>query len=211
MQMLKKLFKSNDKFHLELDEIKDSEVVQTAVETASKAADAVKEKASEVASSQPVKEAVKATTEVAESAQDKLASAFGTQEKPDEAKSTTAKAKPKEDKKALKGSTAKAKSKDKKAPAKESTVSKNGKATESTTETESTPNSTNTGASSYEPPFWVAAMYNTNNGANNNGQVAEQTFATDNLMPTPTKFRRRPGGSLDKFKNMAKQAKTPKN
>lgn len=196
MQMLKKLFKSNDKFHLELDEIKDSEVVQTAVETASKAADAVKEKASEVASSQPVKEAVKATTDVAESAQDKLASALGTEEKPSEAKSTPAKAQPKENKKA---------------PAKESTASKNGKATESTPETESTPGSTNTGASSYEPPFWVAAMYNTNNSAtNNNGQVAEQTFATDNLMPTPTKFRRRPGGSLDKFKNMAKQAKTPK-
>lgn len=191
MQMLKKLFKSNSKFHLELDEIKDSEVVQTAVETASKAADAVKEKASEVASSQPVKEAVKATTDVAESAQDKLASALGTEKKPTEAKESTAKAKPKEDKKA---------------PVKESTASKNGKATEST------PDSTNTGASSYEPPFWVAAMYNTNNGAaNNNGQVAEQTFATDNLMPTPTKFRRRPGGSLDKFKDMAKQAKTPKN
>jgi hypothetical protein len=197
MQMLKKLFKSNDKFHLELDEIKDSEVVQTAVETASKAADAVKEKASEVASSQPVTEAVKATTDVAESAQDKLASALGTEKKPTEAKESTAKVKPKEDKKA---------------PAKESTASKNGKATESTPETESTPDSTNTGASSYEPPFWVAAMYNTNNGAaDNNGQVAEQTFATDNLMPTPTKFRRRPGGSLDKFKNMAKQAKTPKN
>ena len=141
-----------------------------------------------------------------------MASALGTEEKPSEAKSSPAKAKPKEDKKALKESTAKAKPKEnKQAPAKESTASKNGKATESTPETESTPDSTNTGASSYEPPFWVAAMYNTNNGAaNNNGQVAEQTFATDNLMPTPTKFRRRPGGSLDKFKNMAKQAKTPK-
>ena len=201
MQMLKKLFKSNNKFHLELDEIKDSEVVQTAVETASKAADTVKEKASEVASSQPVKEAVQATTDAAQSAQDKLASALGTEEKPTkekptEAKSTTAKAKPKEDKKA---------------PAKESTASKNGKVTESSPETDSTPDSTNTGASSYEPPFWVAAMYNTNNDAtNDNGQVAEQTFATDNLMPTVTKFRRRPGGSLDKFKDMAKQAKTPK-
>ena len=199
MQMLKKLFNSNSKFYLELDEIKESEAVQTAVKTASKAADTVKEKASEAADT--VKEKA---SEVADTAQDKLASAVGTEEKPAEVKSTEAKAE----------TTAKAKTKakdksseEKKAPAIESKASKNGKADASK---EATPASTNTGASSYEPPFWVAAMSNTNNSTNSNGQVAEQTFATDNLMPTPTKFRRRPGGSLDKFKNMAKQAKTPK-
>ena len=55
-------------------------------------------------------------------------------------------------------------------------------------------------------------MYNNNSSkeSNGNGRVAEQTFAPENLMPVATKFRRRPGGSLDKFKNMAKQANTPK-
>lgn len=67
-------------------------------------------------------------------------------------------------------------------------------------------------ASSYEPPFWVAAMSNTNkNGSSNgSGQGAEMTFASDNLMPTITKYRRVPGGSLAKFKAMAKTAKTPR-
>lgn len=67
-------------------------------------------------------------------------------------------------------------------------------------------------ASSYEPPFWVAAMSNTNkNGSSNgSGQGAEMTFASDNLMPTISKYRRVPGGSLAKFKAMAKTAKTPR-
>lgn len=67
-------------------------------------------------------------------------------------------------------------------------------------------------ASSYEPPFWVAAMSNTNNNGSSNGsgQGAEMTFASDNLMPTISKYRRVPGGSLAKFKAMAKTAKTPR-
>ncbi len=179
MQMLKKLFNSNSKYYLELDEIKESEVVQTAVKTASKAAEAVKEKASEVAKSQPVQEAVKTAAEV----QDKLSSTL-TEEKAVETKS----AKPKN---------------------KASKSEQNGKVAESTAETK--PTQEHNGASSFEPPFWVAAMYN-NNGSNTNGnaKMPEQTFATDNLMPTVTKYRRRPGGSLNKFKDMAKQAKTPK-
>ena len=48
----------------------------------------------------------------------------------------------------------------------------------------------------------------------NNGKVVEPeaplNFATDYLMPTVTKYRRRPGGSLNKFKEMASQAKTPR-
>ena len=35
-------------------------------------------------------------------------------------------------------------------------------------------------------------------------QNAEKTFATDNLISKP-KARRRPGGSLDRFKEMARQ------
>ena len=66
--------------------------------------------------------------------------------------------------------------------------------------------------SSWEPPFWVKAMYNSSSSNGSNGKVegGEQTFATDNLLPTPSTFRRRPGPSLNKFKEMARQAKTPR-
>lgn len=176
MQMFKKLFNSDSKFNLELDEIKESEVVQTAVKTASKATEAVKEKASEVADSQPVKEAVAKTKDVLDS------------EKSDEAKPEPQAKK-----------SAKTKS------------GQNGKQTDSTSEKADTPaKPEKSGASSYDPPFWVAAMYNNSSSKNSNGRVAEETFATDNLMPIVTKYRRRPGGSLQKFKDMAKQAKTPK-
>lgn len=189
MQMLKKLFNSDSKYYLELDEIKESEVVQTAVKTAEKAAEVVKEKASEVAKSQPVQEVIKTAEEV----QDKLSSAT-TEEKSAEtqsAKSATPKA------------TAKTQSNKSQA---------NGSIAESSAESaEATPTLKKSGASSFDPPFWVAAMYNNNGSAtNSSGKMSEATFATDNLMPTVTKYRRRPGGSLNKFKDMAKQAKTPK-
>ncbi len=64
--------------------------------------------------------------------------------------------------------------------------------------------SVNATASSWEEPFWVKAMYsnegssNTANGTTNNNA---KTFATDYLMVQSTS-RRRPGPSLDKFKNL---------
>ena len=126
--------------------------------------------------------------EVAESAQEQVASVT-TEEKPAKAKAVKAKAK--------------AKSK------------QNGKAPQTTVEaqkTQATPR--NSGASSFDPPFWVAAMYNNNSSTNgstkSNGKAAEQTFATDNLMPTVTNYRRRPGSSLAKFKDMARKARTPR-
>ena len=67
MQMLKKLFNSENKYFLEL---KESDAVQTAVETTKKVASAAKETASEVA----------------DTAQDKLQSAISTEEKPAESK-----------------------------------------------------------------------------------------------------------------------------
>ena len=182
MQMLKKIFNSDNKYYLELDELKDSEVVQTALKTAEKATEVVKEKAVEIAKSEPVQEVVKTAEEAVETAQNKLESAIATQGKPGQAKSTTAKGK----------------------------ASKNSKVAESQAvkkEIKATPQN---GASSFEPPFWVAAMKNTNS-TNNNGQMAEATFAaSDNLMPITTKYRRRPGGSLAKFRAMAKTAKTPR-
>ena len=184
MQMLKKLFSSDNKYFLEL---KESEAVQSAVETTKKVASAAKETASEVV----------------DTAQDKLESAISTEEKPAETtktqdKSDKAKAKP------VKGE-AKDEAEDKPALP-QAKAEQNGSAKDSEAKTAG-----NTGASSYDPPFWVAAMYNNNSSkeTKSNGR-AEQTFAPENLMPITTKFRRRPGGSLDKFKDMAKQANTPK-
>jgi hypothetical protein len=188
MQMLKKIFNSDRKYYLELDELKDSEVVQTALKTAEKAAEGVKEKAVEVAKSKPVKEAVKTAEEVVENAQDKLSSAIATKDRPTETKSP-------------KANSAKGK------------ASQNGKVDGKVAESKNPKTQVKTapqnGASSFEPPFWVAAMSNTSS-TNSNGQVAEATFASDNLMPTITKYRRRPGGSLAKFRDMAKTARTPR-
>lgn len=63
-------------------------------------------------------------------------------------------------------------------------------------------------ASSWEQPFWVKAMFE--KSSNNGKQATEDksTFATDNLMPIPTNYRRRPGPSLDKYKAMANETKT---
>jgi hypothetical protein len=84
-------------------------------------------------------------------------------------------------------------------------------AAKSQEQTATKPAPKNSGASSYDPPFWVAAMYKNNNssGSSNNGK-GEPTFATDNLMPTVTQYRRRPGPSLNKFKDMARQSRTPR-
>ena len=93
---------------------------------------------------------------------------------------------------------------------------KNGKkkatktaATSASTSTPISSKSTNYGGQ----PSWIQVMYNTSSSnGNGNGQVKveEQTFATDNLLPTPSTYRRRPGPSLNKFKDMARQAKTPR-
>lgn len=187
MQMLKKIFNSDSKYYLELDEIKESKPVQAVVETAEKVADAVQDKASEVLESEPAKETVETAKKTAKKAKDeaqsKLKSTTETESKP-QAKS-------------------KADSKFK--------ANQNGKAAQVQQNEKAKPSPQNAGASSDEPPFWVAAMYNNSTSdVNIDGQKAEQTFATDNLMPTITKYRRRPGPSLSKFKDMASKAKTPK-
>lgn len=85
---------------------------------------------------------------------------------------------------------------------------KKKKATGTTTApvSKATPASSN-GASSYEEPFWVKAMYKNNGSSNGKTEGGEKTFATDNLLPTPSNYRRRPGPSLNKFKDMARQAR----
>ncbi len=198
MQMLKKIFKGDRKYYLELDELAESQPVQKVVETAEKIGDFAQEKAAELAKSQPVKEAVetagKVADKVVDAAPEKLQSTLTTETKP--AKSKAAK----------NGKVSKT-----------GKVAKNGKnAVKKTAEKE--PNKPaaapqNSGASSYDPPFWVAAMYNntsSNNGSANGSSDSGQTFATDNLMPIITKSRRRPGASLNQFKDMARKAKTPR-
>ncbi len=88
---------------------------------------------------------------------------------------------------------------------------KKKKATESTEPASVPASASSNGASSWDPPFWVKAMYN-KNVSNGNGKVegGGKTFATDYLLPTPSSSRRRPGPSLNKFKDMARQAKTPR-
>lgn len=56
-----------------------------------------------------------------------------------------------------------------------------------------------------EEPFWVKLMYKSNEEKAAE-KVQEKTFATDYLIEQP-KARRRPGGSIDKFKVMARQTK----
>ena len=202
MQMLKKLFNSDSKYYLELkDEVQDSEVVQTAIKTAEKTAEVVKEKAKEVAKSEPVQSAVKTASEVIDTAQDKVVSATATEEKPGK-QPVEVKAKEEKPGKAKAVKEAEPAAKDKRATATKDSKQE-ARPAKSAAE--------NAGASSFDPPFWVAAMNNTNNkAANGNGAVAEEVFAENNLMPVNTKYRRRPGGSLDKFKDMAKSAKTPR-
>jgi len=199
MQMLKKLFNSDSKYYLELDELKESEAVQTAVKTAEKTAQVVKEKAAEVAQSEPVKEAAKTVSEVVDTAQDKVTSAIST------ATPETAKSDRPSQKQAVKAKSAK-NGKAKSANAKKSEDAEGKEEAQPAKAAVQ-----NSGASSFDPPFWVAAMNNTNKpAADSNGIVAGETFAEDNLMPLATTYRRRPGGSLDKFKDMAKSAKTPR-
>ncbi len=57
-----------------------------------------------------------------------------------------------------------------------------------------------------EPPFWVKAMNaNTSNGKKSRESV--ESFASNYLMPTPNRSRRRPGPSLNPFMDMARQVK----
>ncbi len=64
------------------------------------------------------------------------------------------------------------------------------------------------GASSWEEPFWVKAMYKTSSSDTDNGTAenTNKTFATDYLLVKSTS-RRRPGPSLNKFKDMVSKKK----
>jgi hypothetical protein len=175
MQLLKKIFNSDSKYHLVLDETEDTEAVQAPVKTAKKAAKVVKEKTAAVKTEVASKTSDTAKV-VAANAQKNGATVIADNQKSSQKKSSKATAKGQVAEKAVQ------------------------------------PTAKKSAASSYEPPFWVAAMNNTNkNGASNgSGQGEEMTFASDNLMPTITKYRRTPGGSLAKFRAMAKTAKTPR-
>ena len=212
MQMLKKIFNSKDKYYLELDE---------AVETAKKVGNVVQDKAADVLESKPVQQAVETVKEAADVAQDKLQSAVSTDTKT--AAKSVAKSAEKKVESVADDAKAKAKSAEKKvesvaddakAKAKSTQKTVKGKQaakSDSDSQSKPQPSPQNAGASSFDPPFWVAAMYkNKSTNLNSDGSQAQQTFATDNLMPIMTNTRRRPGPSLNKFKDMANKAKTPK-
>ncbi len=199
MQMLKKIFNSDSKYYLELpDEIEESKPVQAVVKTAEKVKDVVQDKSQDVVNSKAAQQVVKSTKQATKEVQDKAQDVLNS--KPaKEAVKTADKAK-EEVKGKLQSET---KSAPKQQKAKESDSKKSQRKT--------APSPQDAGASSFDPPFWVAAMYKkSSSNVNSDGTQAEQTFATENLMPTITKYRRRPGPSLNKFKDMAKSAKTPK-
>jgi hypothetical protein len=60
-------------------------------------------------------------------------------------------------------------------------------------------------APEYEPPFWVKAM--NANTSNKKAPESVESFASNYLMPTPNRSRRRPGPSLNPFMDMARQVK----
>ncbi len=68
---------------------------------------------------------------------------------------------------------------------------------------------TKTKVAAYEPPEWVKAIKNySNNGQSETQQLQENsTFATKYLMANPPQSRRRPGPSLNRFKEMVNTMK----
>ena len=187
MQMLKNIFNSEKKYFLELDDSKIPQPVKQAVKTAEKVADMAQNQAEKVADM-----AQNQAEKVADIVQDKVES------KP--VQKAVQNGKQAVDQAVAQVDDAKSKAKAVKKSVKKS-ASEAPKTTKPKTPQEA-------GASSYDPPFWVAAMYKNNTSkVNSDGTPAEQTFATDNLMPIATKSRRTPGPSLNKFKNMARQTK----
>jgi hypothetical protein len=200
MSLIKKLFGSKgEKFYLELEE------------TATEAAEQAKKQINKVTEAQPIQNAAQTATELVQEA--KKQADRVTETKPVEKAAATAKKVARKSKKQADrvtetkpvekaATTAKKVVEDKKQPV---------KSTNSSKQTPDKPTTVaNNGASSWEQPFWVKAMYNNNNSSNGKAASSQETFATDNLMPTVTKYRRRPGPSLTKFKDMASKAKTPR-
>ena len=71
---------------------------------------------------------------------------------------------------------------------------------------------TYTGVTSDGRPAWVKAMDNTKKQQEEAVEATvDNSFAGQYLMPTPSKSRRKPGPSLNMFKDMARQVKIPAN
>lgn len=60
-----------------------------------------------------------------------------------------------------------------------------------------------------QPKPQPVAASNAQNGKVENESRSDQTFAPDYLIPVSTQSRRRPGPSLDMFRDIARQVKTP--
>ena len=71
---------------------------------------------------------------------------------------------------------------------------------------------TYTGVTSDGRPAWVKAMDNTKKQQEEAVEATvDNSFAGQYLMPTPSKSRRKPGPSLNMFKDIARQVKIPAN
>ena len=199
--MFGKLFgkKKNGGFYLELDE---NEVVQDVAETATKVKETAQEKVAEIKESKVVKNAVATASDVVETAQEKVAEIKESKVVKNAVESTSEAAETARQKVSAVATTEEKATTNGKSKAKKSQKAE----PKSEKQAPAAAKPANSGASSFDPPFWVKAMYN-NNGSNGSSQQSEQTFATDYLMPTVTKYRRRPGPSLDKFKDMAKKSR----
>ncbi|GAB4537497.1 MAG: hypothetical protein Tsb0014_26330 [Pleurocapsa sp.] len=188
--MLNKLFGSNKKdngFYLELNENKGNGAVKNAVETVTETVEAAKEKVEEIKDSEVVQSAVETVTETVETVKEKVEAVTTTEE----AQAPAAPVAKKNGKKAQKS------------------TGKSSKTTKSKAEQPKPAAPKTAPVAPYEPPFWVKAMYK-NSSSNGTDGGSDTTFATDYLMPTISKYRRRPGPSLDKFKDMASKARTPR-
>lgn len=179
--MLGKLFKigKKDKFHLQLDENEVSAVTEKVTEKVEAVATQVKQETKQVAkeAKQIAEESQSAVASTVESVKSEVASVV--EEVTPDAVQTAPKAK------------------------KTSIKNKKNQQKKSETSVATAPPAIDTSYS--EEPFWVKLMYKTSEQQAAE-QQAEKTFATDYLISKP-KPRRRPGGSIDKFKTMARQTK----
>lgn len=60
-----------------------------------------------------------------------------------------------------------------------------------------------------DTPAWVQLLYKNNQDSQETSSEASGTFADKYLLPTPSNSRRRPGGSMSKYMDMASQVKSP--
>ena len=194
MHMLRKLLRFGKKeFYLELDE--DSSVVEKVEAVATKVKEETKQVLKEA--QQFVEESKPGVASTANQVKSEVKQ-FVKEVKPESTNETNNKKAA--TKTAIKSKKESAKNKNQEPPQKVAAKNKNQEPPQKVA-----PVSPTVDTSYSDEPFWVKLMYkNSEQQAAEN--KAEKTFATDYLISKP-QSRRRPGGSLDKFKTMARETK----